>query len=376
MDYRPNVYAAIFVTLPLATLVLVLRLVARRASRAGYGIDDCLAVVAYQSHHLTILVTVAADYGLGRPLEDGPSNLTDDEKLRHSYLLLWLGSLTYTIAIAGAKFAILTLYWRLFKYTNSRVPIQIVTVLCLAWFIVRMLLLTLQCIPTQSYWNVARRASDCHVDNTVYFYATVLTHAVLDVVILVLPLIEVLKMHLPLSQKIAVMALFGFGALVCVLTILVIVQSFRFNGHTREIALDVGLHIALAAAESNLTNVSVSLPMLRPVFHSIVPHWFLASHRGRKPTGDAAMSQNCGNNMKHMTNTSQQNGSSSMYEFAMMEDIPAGYDIEASRPGWGWGTEVTISSPRRDEAPQLPLGDDVDGIQIHEERVVHVERVL
>ncbi|KAG5829483.1 hypothetical protein H9Q74_000426 [Fusarium xylarioides] len=89
-------------------------------------------------------------------------------------------------------------------------------------------------------------------------------------------------MHLPLGQKLAVMALFGFGALVCVLTILVIHNSFEFNGSSKEIALKIGHHGSLAAAECNLANVSVSLPMLRPVFRKIVPSSFLASHRSKR----------------------------------------------------------------------------------------------
>lgn len=47
MDYRPNLYASICITLPLAAIVLALRLLARRTTRAGYGIDDWLAVVAF-----------------------------------------------------------------------------------------------------------------------------------------------------------------------------------------------------------------------------------------------------------------------------------------------------------------------------------------
>ncbi|KAM5522385.1 integral membrane protein [Fusarium oxysporum f. sp. phaseoli] len=214
-DYRPNVYASIFITLPLATLVLVLRLLARRTTRAGYGIDDWLAVVAFigaLAYSIDNLVFLFG-FGLGRPLKDGPSHLTEEERLERSYLLIWLSSLTYTIGIGFAKFAILTFYWRLFKYSSSRIAIQAVLVLCVTWFIVRILLLTLSCMPTSAYWDLARRATHCHVTSNIYFFSTGLTHAVLDVVILVLPLIEVIKMHLPLGQKLAVMALFGFGAL-------------------------------------------------------------------------------------------------------------------------------------------------------------------
>jgi hypothetical protein len=52
MDHRPYLYASICITLPLAALVLVLRLLARRTTRAGYGIDDWLAVVAFVRYFL------------------------------------------------------------------------------------------------------------------------------------------------------------------------------------------------------------------------------------------------------------------------------------------------------------------------------------
>ncbi|KAM0216530.1 hypothetical protein ACHAQD_007762 [Fusarium lateritium] len=159
------------------------------------------------------MYAVAIGFGLGRPLKDGPSHLTEDERLERSYLLIWLSSLTYTIAIAGAKFAILTFYWRLFKYSNSRIAIQIVAVLCGIWLLIRIFLLTLQCLPTSAYWDIDRRATHCHVNNTIYFFSTGLTHATLDIIILILPVIEVVKMRLPLGQKIAVIALFGFGTL-------------------------------------------------------------------------------------------------------------------------------------------------------------------
>ncbi|KAM0340391.1 hypothetical protein ACHAPU_010528 [Fusarium lateritium] len=63
-------------------------------------------------------------------------------------------------------------------------------------------------------------------------------------------------MHLPLGQKIAVIALFGFGTLVCIFTILVIQDAFKFDGSSREIALRMAKHGTLASAECNLANVS------------------------------------------------------------------------------------------------------------------------
>lgn len=119
----------------------------------------------------------------------------------------------YTTAIASAKFAVLTFYWRLFKYSHTRIAIQVVLILCGLWTLVRIFLLTMQCQPTAAYWDLDRRETHCHVKSSIYFFSTGLTHAVLDVIILILPVVEVSRMRLPLGQKLAVIALFGFGSL-------------------------------------------------------------------------------------------------------------------------------------------------------------------
>ncbi|OBS24573.1 hypothetical protein FPOA_05115 [Fusarium poae] len=358
MDYRPNVIASISITLPLAAIVLVLRLFARRSTRAGYGIDDCLAVVAFigaLGYSIDNIVWLIG-FGLGVPLKDGPAHLTHDERLERSYVLTWISSLMYTTAISSAKFAVLTFYWRLFRYSHTRIAIQIVLVLCVLWTLVRIFLLTMQCQPTAAYWDLDRR--------------------VLDVVILILPVVEVSRMRLPLGQKLAVMGLFGFGALVCVLTVLVIHDAFMLNSDTRDMTLTMAYHGALSAAEINLSNVTISLPMLRPAFRAIIPSSFLSSHRSKRAVIDSVLAPEYG--MKkgsNATDTSHQEGTSSICEFAMHTDIPPGYDLEASHAGWSYGTEITIFSPWRHQTPPPTINEGLDGIQISEETTVHVERL-
>jgi hypothetical protein len=75
------------------------------------------------------------------------------------------------------------------------------------------------------------------------------------------------------------------------------------------------------------------------------------------------------------TDTSHQEGTSSICEFAMHTDIPPGYDLEASHAGWSYGTEITIFSPWRHQTPPPTINEGLDGIQISEETTVHVERL-
>jgi hypothetical protein len=51
-DDTPNIIASAAITLPLATLALIARLIARRITKAGYGVDDTFAVVGWVCYTL------------------------------------------------------------------------------------------------------------------------------------------------------------------------------------------------------------------------------------------------------------------------------------------------------------------------------------
>ncbi|KAJ3460508.1 hypothetical protein MRS44_011375 [Fusarium solani] len=211
VDYSPNIIASFCITFPIATLVVILRLISKRMTTTGYGLEDILAVFCL-GYCIDVLIWLA-DYGLGRPIEQGlSSHLSLDEKIKVSWLILWCSSILYSFTIAFCKFSILCFYWRLFKYSSVRIPVQVLSGLTLAWFILRLFLVTLQCIPIRGLWDHSVKHT-CGVNETVFFFATVLTHVLIDCAILALPIIEVGKMHLPKGQKIAVIALFMFGGL-------------------------------------------------------------------------------------------------------------------------------------------------------------------
>ena len=101
----------------------------------------------------------------------------------------------------------------MFKRSGIRIPIQILFGLSIIWLIAQILMLTLQCTPTKAYWDLSQQALKCHINESIFFFGQVLTHVLLDISILALPIIQVWKLHLPLGQKIGVITLFMFGIL-------------------------------------------------------------------------------------------------------------------------------------------------------------------
>jgi hypothetical protein len=68
-----------------------------------------------------------------------------------------------------------------------------------------------QCVPVQAYWDKSIANPRCPFNEANFFFATILVHTTMDCIILILPVIEVMKMTLPLSQKLAVVGLFTSG---------------------------------------------------------------------------------------------------------------------------------------------------------------------
>ncbi|KAK7409600.1 hypothetical protein QQX98_008195 [Neonectria punicea] len=171
----PNTYAALSITLAAAATALVLRL-------------------------------------FGQTLEP-----FDDQRAEYirekSRLFLYAGGIIYASSIAASKLSILSMYWRLFQFTSARYPILILIVLSSVWYIIRTFMVIFQCIPVQAYWDKSIDDAKCRINGAKFFLGTVLTHSLMDLLILTLPIMEVARMHLPLGQKLAVVGLFAAGSM-------------------------------------------------------------------------------------------------------------------------------------------------------------------
>lgn len=80
------------------------------------------------------------------------------------------------------------------------------------WLILRTFMLTLRCVPTRAIWDKTIPAV-CNIDGDKFFLATITTHFILDVIILVLPIFPLSRLRLPLPQKLGVVGSFLLGAM-------------------------------------------------------------------------------------------------------------------------------------------------------------------
>lgn len=129
------------------------------------------------------------------------------------YMILFYSEFIYASSIALSQLTILSLYWRLFHLSGLRIPILALVATSIVWLFVRFFMTIFQCQPVSAFWDHSVRGGKCVINEATFFFATVLTHVVLDCLILVLPAIQVGRMKLVFGQKIAVIGLFGCGIL-------------------------------------------------------------------------------------------------------------------------------------------------------------------
>ncbi|KAF5248689.1 hypothetical protein FANTH_5759 [Fusarium anthophilum] len=230
---QSDIYAAISITWVAAFLALGLRLKARRMTKMNLWFDDYFAIIA-----LSILA-------IADPIE---ANRIQDR----SRLLLWICELLYASSIAFCKLSILCFYWRVFKYTSIRYAIIILLVAVSIWITIRTFMVIFHCVPIRAYWDKSIHGAKCPFNEANFFFATILIHTTMDCVILILPVIEVMKMTLPLSQKLAVVGLFTSGTIVCVASIFVLVHSKLYDPRTDDIPKDMAQSMMWAAVEINM----------------------------------------------------------------------------------------------------------------------------
>ena len=133
--------------------------------------------------------------------------------LFHARKLGFFNSLCYAASLASSKISILSFYWILFKHSVIRVPILTLLVISATWLILRTFMLIFRCVPTRAIWDQTTKDAVCNIDNDKFLLGTIITHLLLDVIILVLPVVPIFSLRLRLQQKFGIVGFFLLGTM-------------------------------------------------------------------------------------------------------------------------------------------------------------------
>ncbi|KAI6765822.1 hypothetical protein HG530_006892 [Fusarium avenaceum] len=210
-----DLYAAEFITFPAATIFLILRIVSRRITRAKFWWDDFFAILCYATAvGWAIVIPIWIHHGFGLHSDD-VKGMTAIEADYLTKKYLFIIEHLYAFTLFFAKLSMLSFYWRMFRVANIQIIITVWLVCSIIWIIARaqVFLTTFHCYPVHAFWDPNVKNKTCPIKSSDFFIGTVLTHVIIDIGILILPVMQIQKLQLPILQKVAIMLMFTFGTL-------------------------------------------------------------------------------------------------------------------------------------------------------------------
>lgn len=118
----------------------------------------------------------------------------------------------YTFLVVTLKISILISYYRIFGTLRwFRWACYTVATFEAIWFVGVFFSILFQCIPVQKAWNPTL-PGHC-INFLAFLWANSISNAVLDFVVLLLPIIPVLNLQMSIEQKVLVLLSFSLGSM-------------------------------------------------------------------------------------------------------------------------------------------------------------------
>ncbi|QRD90788.1 hypothetical protein F9C07_2068823 [Aspergillus flavus] len=208
--------------LTINSLALVMRLYTRRfIIRASLAIDDYLCIIAYflcVCFAATVLKGIGRALGIGRHIWDIPRSASTEiaKNSFHSFL-------SYILCLASSKLTILCFYYRLF---SSRASLKVLIIIGIIFEACG----TLALVAVANYtFTPFERFGDPTVKPKIPRIAPIFFSGLLamitDIYVLVLPIPSVLRLKVPLRQRLKALAIIILGASACTASIVRVVHT-------------------------------------------------------------------------------------------------------------------------------------------------------
>ncbi|KAL2152655.1 hypothetical protein VTH82DRAFT_5839 [Thermothelomyces myriococcoides] len=292
-DRGPAVFAVTTVTLVMATLFVVARMVTRLCIVRRWAIDDFVMTLAWLfAVTLSLTINVGVNYGLGR--HDRNINPAKNPSLM------------------ATKTSILILYLRLSKNTQPVLRLgswATMAVSNIAGFVLTLLNI-FQCRPIVAGWSGNHKFANC-IPLLTEFICSAPVNVTTDLAILALPIPVLTSMQLPPRQKTILVLTFGLGIFVTVVDVVRIyylqqaIDQGSTNcsdnpkaifGQTADFSWNASLSLMWSAVEVNVGIICACIPTLKPLIIRIRPSMLLHPDLPSQPKTNKANTATTGGN--------------------------------------------------------------------------------
>ncbi|KAK3986166.1 hypothetical protein QBC44DRAFT_248731 [Cladorrhinum sp. PSN332] len=264
----------------LCPVLFGVRIWARRTT-TGVDMGDWLGLVAL----IFTLITNGLFFGMVHHGFGKHSDAIHYDDLKKAFQLWWIGQQTYKVALHLTKVSLLLLYMRIFSHVAwfRKVAIGLIVFLIL-YMIGSAAAGFAQCTPVERSWD--RFVEGTCVDLYALFNTNGIVAMVTDVIILALPFPLVFKLSLPWAQKLALIPVFGLGALICVASALRVYTLVTATTPNADRSYDISATM-WTIVEYNLALVCLCLPSVRVLLVKGFPRYFRSAASRSRSSNNA-----------------------------------------------------------------------------------------
>ncbi|KAI1750013.1 hypothetical protein F4782DRAFT_264717 [Xylaria castorea] len=271
-DEKVAIYVVIILLAFLATLSVALRFWARRLMRLAWGIDDYLALIALVIQHGAEAGTIVCVElgGLGR--DTRLFTIGNPNATVYFYQSIFAIEVFYALSSPIIKLSVLAFYWRIFPTRTMKVACIVLASASIAWAVVIGIVDFLQCQPLHAFWNVELQQSpDTKCINIILFWlGNSAANCAIDLVTLILPIHEVIKLHSSVSRKIGICAVFLLGGVAFAASLTrtistIVLYYVGVTNPTKQLVLPGGSTVV----EVYVAVIGACLPTLIPVYRRL-----------------------------------------------------------------------------------------------------------
>ncbi|KAJ5642222.1 hypothetical protein N7490_006222 [Penicillium lividum] len=261
-DYWQVILLAVpIVGAALATIFLILRFYSRAFLTKHLDAGDFLMllglVFCYGVTICTILVTFNG-------VDEDIWSLEQKTRGRVA-LLFWLAQLFWALSQVCIKLSLIVLLRQLLSSIKKwHIATTILIIFTVAWGAAFLLVNIFQCLPPQHFWLRVSVKGTCLGGQDSFFISMSAISLAEDVILLFLPVVIVWRLKLATQQKIQLTGLFSVGGLVCIFSLLRLVDLKNYT--IDDVTLSGSKQALWTLLELDLAIVCTSLMLLRPVF--------------------------------------------------------------------------------------------------------------
>ncbi|KAF2008746.1 hypothetical protein BU24DRAFT_321242, partial [Aaosphaeria arxii CBS 175.79] len=246
-----------------AVIAIILRVWCRSLKGRSLVFNDYAVLVAFvfTSGLSAILITSVVWAGAGHHVVD-----ISPQYRNRIFILFAAGQSSWAASNTFVKLSILHFYTVIFPSRKFRIICIAAMVISGLYFTSVLLETFLLCTPVQYNWDKTISGT-CSPHSQIAYIIAGATNLVIDVFIVLLPMPILWKLQISWTKKLLVMAMFSLGAVICIISLLRVINVAKLDLTDFTYAC-INLSI-WAILEPTLGIVNACLPVFRPIASSV-----------------------------------------------------------------------------------------------------------